>query len=193
MKFEQCKKTYDQFNKKDITTKFNTFNTIYSIDELKKLSPNDLVIRLFRRAGVEPRGLFGWLERGNEPTKTTVRSESGGQIGILYKDNNDIVLYHYATNNNEEQANKQVIDISETEKYAQDVLKALEESCNIIKDKSFNKKEDYEETYDEICKKLKTIDRPVNAWWYWNEDGEPGIFFLKYSFLKVKFRKNLLL
>ena len=96
MNLSKFQEIYNQFDKIDITSKFDLFNDLYSINILKALSDEDLVIRLFGNAGTNPRGLFNWIEHGREPTRCKCGGESGAQMGILYYDENNINLNIYS-------------------------------------------------------------------------------------------------
>ena len=182
MNLSKFQEIYNQFDKIDITAKFDLFNDLYSINILKALSDEELVIRLFGNAGTNPRGLFNWIEHGREPTRCKCGGESGAQMGILYYDENNINLNIYSLGSSSRKPICQKLNITEAKQYAKNVLTALSVTCQIIENSVLETKEDYEEAYNKICDQLKKINRPKSRYWYWDENGRPGTFLLKYYY-----------
>lgn len=178
MDIAKFKSQYDNFNKVDPKPLFEDFNQNYALEELKKLSKSDLVARLFGNAETKPRGLFSWIEHSKKPIGARCNGGSGGQVGVLYMgDTGESQMYTYRSG----VRTPTIVNLgTEVEQYAQEVLEALEKSCNIIENSALDTEADYGNVYDDICNELKNISRPTNEYWYWNVDGAPGYFFLKY-------------
>lgn len=163
----------------EIDEKFDFFKENYSISKLNELNEDQLVDRLFGGAVKTPNGLFEWLEKGELPTSCQVGL--GETVGVR-RDTDTKSLILYKTKNGQE-----TIDEKTGNLYAKKILKALNETCNIIEKyikngKFQSSKQDYIEACCEICDILTKEFPQKLTKWYWGKKGEPYGPLIKYYF-----------
>lgn len=182
--FEELQREFGKYSKmgqSEIDKQFEEFTEHYALEKLQALDGKELVECLFRRKSGDLHGLFGWIEHGRKPTKCRCGDVAGGQLGILYDGKSEeCIMYKYYPKNRTPK--KIMLSQDAAEKYATTVKEALVKSCKIIQDYAFKDQKDYEDAYKEICKELKSLERPENDHWYWTKDGDPCRLFFKYYF-----------
>lgn len=183
-RFDEVQEMYGKFQKitdEEISAKFATFNRLYSPEALRSVEGGDLIARIFGKSKQESRGLFSWIEHGKEPTDTKCGGGTGGQLGILYdEDNESITLYHYV--GHQRTAERIDVSVEDALAYAQAIRAGILECCDIIQEAEMRTVDEYKAVYERIRQILSGKTKPNTSSWYWNDSGEICPFILKYFF-----------
>lgn len=167
------------------------FNKYYSIKCIETLDGGDLAERLFSDSNSNPRGLFSWLEAGTKDVYGSAKPASC-QVGVLYTDTDengektiDKKYYIYIKT-----GIKTPLDSESAYKYAAQIKKALvfidEKVKTVLGDKTMTEKK-YHQLSDQISKELQKDEYHHKHsdihYWYWNKQGFPNAFLLKYMYM----------